>query len=257
MTKISRRDAIRFGAKATAALLTALAGSKIVDQRIAAKPDAIGGGGASYLPELRDVRIVTQPADNDVLTFDPVLQLWTNAPAAASGAPSDAEYVVTALHAGLSAEVLHAALVHSADQPPEAHAIGGAKHTLSGGTDDQFLRATGATTFAFESVIFARGGTVLSPAVQNIIVWQARFPCTVTQVRGYRVGGTGATINARRNGSSNHLSSALSLTSADTWMDGGAVQNTAYVADDKLEIMVVSVTGSPTQISIQVNFTRP
>ena len=129
--------------------------------------------------------------------------------------------------------------------------------TISGGIDDQFLRATGATTFAFEAVIFARGGTVLSPAVQNIIVWQARFPCTVTQVRGYRVGGTGATINSRRNGASNHLSSALSLTSADTWMDGGAVQNTAYVADDKLEIMVVSVTGSPTQVSIQVNYTRP
>jgi len=103
--------------------------------------------------------------------------------------------------------------------------------------------------------IISRGGSVLTPTVAvNIIVWRAPFACTVTNVRGYRVGGTGATINARRNGASNHLSSALSLTSADTWMDGGAVQNTAYVAGDKLEIMVVTVAGSPDQVAVQIDF---
>jgi len=106
--------------------------------------------------------------------------------------------------------------------------------------------------------VFGRGGTVLNPSgAINIIVWRAPFACTVTNVRGYRVNGTGATINARRNGTSNHLASALSLTSADTWQDGGSVQNTAYAAGDKLEIMIVSVAGSPTQIAIQVDFTRP
>ena len=107
-----------------------------------------------------------------------------------------------------------------------------------------------------ENVLFTKGGPVLSPSVLNIIVWRAPFACTVTNVRGYRVGGTGATINARRNGTDNHLATALSLTSADTWMDGGAVQNTAYVAGDKLEIMVVTLAGSPTQVAIQVDFTR-
>lgn len=105
---------------------------------------------------------------------------------------------------------------------------------------------------------FSKGGVVLSPgAAINIILWRAPFACTVTNVRGYRVGGTGATVNARLNGVSNHLASALSLTSADTWMDGGGVQNTAYAAGDKLEIMVVSIAGSPTQVAIQVDFTRP
>jgi hypothetical protein len=102
--------------------------------------------------------------------------------------------------------------------------------------------------------IISRGGTALSPTVAiNIITWRAPFACTVTNVRGYRVGGTGATINARRNGGSDHLAAALSLTDADTWMDGGAVQNTAYVAGDKLEIMIVSIAGTPTQIAIQVD----
>jgi hypothetical protein len=105
-----------------------------------------------------------------------------------------------------------------------------------------------------------KGNGVYNPSgitvAVNMIAWRAPYACTVTNVRGYRVGGTGATINARLNGASNHLSSALSVSSADTWMDGGAVQNTVYAAGDKLEVMLVTVTGSPTQILIQVDFKR-
>jgi hypothetical protein len=108
---------------------------------------------------------------------------------------------------------------------------------------------------------FSQGGTIyksdgIVDAV-NIIIWEAPFACTVTNVKGYRVGGTGATINARRNGVSNHLSSALSLTSVDQWMDGGVVQNTPYALGDKMEIMVISVSGNPTQIAVKINFVRP
>ena len=104
----------------------------------------------------------------------------------------------------------------------------------------------------------SRGGVQLSPSgAINVIVWRAPFACTVTAVKGYRVGGTGATVNARKNGSSNHLASALSLTSADTWMDGGSVQNTAYAAGDKMEIMIVTVAGSPTQVAVQVDLSVP
>ncbi len=107
---------------------------------------------------------------------------------------------------------------------------------------------------------FSRGGTLLNAVdgitAVNIFAWRATFSCTVTAVKGYRVGGTGATINARRNGASNHLASALSLTSESTVMDGGAVQNTAYVLGDVLEIMVVSTAGTVSQIGIQVDFTK-
>lgn len=106
----------------------------------------------------------------------------------------------------------------------------------------------------------AHGGVLVNPngitATINVIAWQAPYACTVVAVRGYRVGGTSASINARLNGTNNHLSSALSLTSADTWIDGGAVQNTAYAAGDKLEIMLTAVGGSPTQIGVQVVFVR-
>lgn len=103
---------------------------------------------------------------------------------------------------------------------------------------------------------FSKGGSIVSPDVGNFVIWRADTACTVTSVIGYRVGGNGATINARLNGSSNHLASAVSLASANTWTDGGAVQNTAYVAGDTLEIMIVSLDGTPTQIYIEVNFVR-
>ena len=126
----------------------------------------------------------------------------------------------------------------------------------------QVLKATSSTSATWQSTIITKGGTIYNSAgipnaALNLIIWYAPFSCTVTNVRGYRVGGTGATINARRNGSLNHLASAKSLTSADTWMDGGTVQNTAYAAGDKLEIMVVSTTGTVTQLGIQVDFTIP
>jgi len=143
------------------------------------------------------------------------------------------------------------------DVTSAAHAIVGSAHTLSGATAAHFLRVLTSTTFGFEAIEISRGGTVPSPSAGNHVVWRAPFACTVTNVRGYRVGGSGATINARNEGANEHLSSDLSLTSPDTWMDGGAVQNTAYAAGEKLEIMVQSVAGSPTSVVIQVDFTRP
>lgn len=90
----------------------------------------------------------------------------------------------------------------------------------------------------------------------NVPVWiYVTKACTVVNVRGYRVGGTGATINARRNGSENFLASNLSLTSADTQMDGGAVQNAALAVGDKVEVMLVSVTGTVTEVIIEIDLT--
>lgn len=108
---------------------------------------------------------------------------------------------------------------------------------------------------------FSQGGTLVNPdgitGSINIIIWEAPYACRVVKVKGYRVGGTGAAVNARRNGTLTHLSSNLSLTTEDTWMDGGEVQNGSYDAGDKLEIMIVSVSGAPTQIAVKVEFTRP
>lgn len=103
---------------------------------------------------------------------------------------------------------------------------------------------------------FSAGGVLISPsAAINVMVWRAPFACTVTNVRGHRIGGSAATVNARKNQASNLLASALSLGTADAWADGGAVQNASFAAGDDLEIMLVTVTGA-TQIAIQVDFVR-
>lgn len=142
---------------------------------------------------------------------------------------------------------------------------------LESGWDDEL-----ATNFALFDTIVARNTAItaalatiasfsktaawLDPAgisAGTIAVWRAPYACTVTAIKGYRVGGTGATINAYRGTTATtHRSSALSLTSTSTWMDGGTVQNTAYAIGDSLLMGVVSVTGTVTQISVQVDFTR-
>jgi hypothetical protein len=102
-----------------------------------------------------------------------------------------------------------------------------------------------------------RGGVYINPVgALAVTAWRAPYACTVLNVRGYRSGGTGATINARKNGTSTHLASDLSLTSDVTWMDGGAVQNATYAAGDSLELLLQSVTGLPAQVVVQVDFRR-
>lgn len=109
-----------------------------------------------------------------------------------------------------------------------------------------------------QPLTFSRGGTVKNPSSpDNSVVWQAPFACTVTNVRGFASGATGTTVNARKNGTLTHLASDLTLSSTGSFLDGGAVQNTAYAKDDYLEIMLTGIGGSPTQIVVQVDFTRP
>ena len=106
--------------------------------------------------------------------------------------------------------------------------------------------------------VFSRGGTLLVPSSAiNVVIWQAPFPCTVTNVRGYAVGAAGTTVNARKNSSLTHLASDLTLTSTGTWLDGGAVQNVSYSTGDEMEIMLTGIGGSPSEIAVQLDLTRP
>jgi hypothetical protein len=103
-----------------------------------------------------------------------------------------------------------------------------------------------ATTVSKSLVITAPAGAV------SYVVWRAPKACTVVAVRGYRVGGTGATINAQRN-ASDLLVTDLSLSTAGTWMSGPSVQNAGFAAGDSLTVAIRSVAGSPTAVTIQVD----
>lgn len=104
---------------------------------------------------------------------------------------------------------------------------------------------------------FSRGGTLLTPTSPvTVVVWDAPFACTVTNVKGYITGSTGSTITAYHNGS-DLLVTDLVAGTAGTWLDGGTVQNSSFVIGDTLAIAITNLVGSPTQVVIQVNFTRP
>ena len=160
--------------------------------------------------------------------------------------------------------VLLLPLMNSSTFPATLPALNGSNLThITGANLDGDIPDAATPTYVDTHIgkakLISRGGTlVVSTGIlagANIIVWPyADVTCTVTAIKGYRVGGTGATVNARKNGTDNFLASALSLTSADTTMDGGAVQNTAITAGDKVEIMIVTVAGSPTQVGVQIMF---
>lgn len=113
-----------------------------------------------------------------------------------------------------------------------------------------------AALLALAGFTRSHGATVVSPTAPlwAFVLLRATRACTVTAIKGRRTAGTGATINARRNGAETFLASDLSLTT-ETVTDGGTVQNAALAIGDTIEIGILTVEGSPTSIAIQVETT--
>ncbi|EPH40842.1 hypothetical protein ABT390_36525 [Streptomyces aurantiacus] len=84
------------------------------------------------------------------------------------------------------------------------------------------------------------------------VVWRAPRACVVSAVHGYRQGGTGATVNAQKNGA-DLLATDLSLSTADTWLTGPAVQGEAMAAGDSLAVAVRAVSGEVTAVTVQID----
>ncbi|WP_247748445.1 glycosyl hydrolase family 28-related protein [Streptomyces sp. 4R-3d] len=142
------------------------------------------------------------------------------------------------------------AYLHAATQGLYSTSTGtlmvGANVTYASGPTDAPARTLPLTASV------SKGLVVTAPTgAATYVVWRAPKTCTVTAVRGYRVGGTGITVNATKNGS-DLLAANLSLSTADTWLSGPGVQNQAMAAGDTLAVAVRSVTGTPTAVTIQV-----
>ena len=104
--------------------------------------------------------------------------------------------------------------------------------------------------------VFSLAGTFLdTTAARNVLIFRAPFPCVVTGVQVHVKAGTSATVNARKNGASNFLASNLTGNTGQ-WTATTTVQNTSVATGDDVELMLVSVSGVPTEIVIQVDLTR-
>jgi len=95
---------------------------------------------------------------------------------------------------------------------------------------------------------------VLSPAAGTLIAWRAPFTAQITSIQAYRIGGSGATVNARKLGGGTHLAVDLSVAIENAWIAGGTPQNANYALGDTLEVVIGAVNGSPTQLIVQFDF---
>jgi hypothetical protein len=137
----------------------------------------------------------------------------------------------------------------------------GTNTTLVVGTGVQV--ASGPTTAPVRTLVpvsqnplleSSRSVTITAPATGSYVMWRAQKACTVTGVHAYRAGGTAASVNAKVN-ALDLLPADLSLSTADTWISGPSLQNTAMVAGDTLIADIRSVTGA-TAVSFQIDFTE-
>lgn len=94
-----------------------------------------------------------------------------------------------------------------------------------------------------------------TPSSGNLIAWRAPFAAQVSSIQAYRIGGSGATVNARKLGESNHLAVDLSVTVEGAWIGGGTLQHADYAVGDTLEVVISAVNGPPTQLIMQFDFT--
>ncbi|MCL7382132.1 right-handed parallel beta-helix repeat-containing protein [Streptomyces sp. 35G-GA-8] len=142
------------------------------------------------------------------------------------------------------------AYLHAATQGLYSTSTGtlviGAGVTEATGPTDAPVRTPPVATSSKGLVITAPAGAA------TYVIWRAPKACTVTAVRGYRVGGSGASINAQKN-VADLLATDLPLSTPATWLSGPSVQNATFNAGDTLSVAVRSVTGSPAAVTVQVD----
>ena len=139
------------------------------------------------------------------------------------------------------------------------HAANQGLYSTSTGTlvvGPNVVQATGSTAAPARQAPAAsvsKALVVASPAgAASYVIWRAPKACTITAVRGYRDGGTGATINATKNGA-DLLAVDLSLSTNTTWMSGPSVQNGSVAAGDTIAVAIRSVAGAPAAVTIQID----
>jgi len=76
---------------------------------------------------------------------------------------------------------------------------------------------------------------------------------TVTGVRAYREGGTGATVNARADADP-LVPVDLSVAMPGAWMSAPGLPRTALAAGTSLQVEVTGVSGSVTYVVVQIDY---
>lgn len=126
----------------------------------------------------------------------------------------------------------------------------------SAGASSAFVTLTKFNTIQADLAALRKGfsKTVMftSPVVGSFPVWQAGVDCQIASIRGFRQGGTGASVNARVNATP-AAGVDLSLTTADTWLSSTLVDPMSLPQGSTLFMNVISVAGAPSLITVQID----
>jgi hypothetical protein len=128
-------------------------------------------------------------------------------------------------------------------------AIGAANTFLVGGTTPSYAAKWDTITKAIEYSGVA--------AVDSDYVFECPYgAATVVSIRAVRVGGTSASINIRKNGSS-----ATALLSGDyatttSMADAATLQNNTLVLNDMLKVHITAISGTVTKLFVQIRIRR-
>lgn len=129
---------------------------------------------------------------------------------------------------------------------------------ISGDSSNQTLTIHSTGSSSSNSISnFSKGGGIYSldgipSGTYTIPIWRAHDACRITGIHGYRIGGTAASINVTEN-NVRLFASPISITSTGVWISSSLISSGIVVGDD-IEIEITSVSGFPTGVSVQVDF---
>ena len=120
-------------------------------------------------------------------------------------------------------------------------------------------QATNVIPTFSKSITILNNGYLQQSDTGSYPVWRISFPITASQILAFSTSSlspfSGSLVNISRNVSSSLLTTPLSLTSS-TWVSSSVIPFPSFSAGDMLSFNFLTLTGSLTEIVIQINYIK-
>lgn len=134
-----------------------------------------------------------------------------------------------------------------------------ATYPATAGTSGNFLKSDGTNIVSVASGLdtgYVKYGWYAVAAGDSAICWEVREGnCVIREARAIRLGGTSASINITKNGSSDLLTANYATTTSVA--SAGTLQNNTLAVGDLIRTTIRAISGTVTEIYIQLTFDKP
>ncbi len=140
--------------------------------------------------------------------------------------------------------------------------VGGTSVSLVG-SEIRISGAAQAAPMAFSKVGIFQDPNGIITGSYILPIWRACCNCMVTGIHGFRLGVSGATINAQKNWPTgvSLLSTSMPLTGNGAgaggtgfWISSGTIVSGNFNMGDSLDVRIETISGFPSYIGVQVDF---